>query len=316
MGPCVHCGSSEFPNHPYEKGRCVGCTPTFSVLDWDYKNDYPKFLGEGPLYFGVEVEVQIEKGNNKEMAHKFWATTGGNETPFYLQHDGTVDPGFEIVYQPMSFDYIRQFDYSTLFELDKYRSFNNPMQAIHIHMSRKAFTPLQLYKFQLFIFQNIGFITFIGERQPNSYCSTSLSNALPKVILLEKGTYKDDTLRRKLVNNQNVHTIELRFFATNLAPASFYKNIEFCHALWRYTKNRSIRGSDLTPRSFIDFVSKNKREYPNLHKFCHFWGSGREEAFASLSPILNPTMLQGSIDYSNYATPYEEPLDHEEEEEW
>lgn len=60
----------------------------------------PMMHGEGPLYLGMELELEVGEGGRGDCAYLAdgWLADLG-----YLKEDGSLDDGFEIVTQPMSF---------------------------------------------------------------------------------------------------------------------------------------------------------------------------------------------------------------------
>jgi hypothetical protein len=64
------------------------------------------------------------------------------------------------------------------------------------------------------------------------------------------------------VNLQNSHTVEIRIFRGTLNYMSFLKNIEFCYALFNFTRD----SKETTVDAFKDYVSMSN-EYAMLKKF-------------------------------------------------
>jgi len=68
--------------------------------------------------------------------------------------------------------------------------------------------------------------------------------------------------RYTAINICNTNTIEIRIFRGTLAPGSFFKNIEFCAALFEFTRDN--KNTDLN--NFKQFI-QNRAEFKNLAKF-------------------------------------------------
>jgi len=126
------------------------CNNPVKIRSYSYKPP-PKFTGEGPLFLGVELEVDTKRGgrSSKEWARnpqgildKIGELSDDNNL-FYLKGDGSLSNGFEIVTHPCSLDYHRQeFPWEALLEAVKetgLQSHNTNTCGLHIHASRLGF---------------------------------------------------------------------------------------------------------------------------------------------------------------------------------
>ena len=93
-------------------------------------------------------------------------------------------------------------------------------------------------------------------------------------ILFDEGTYtiKRTALNRYLAININKQeTIEFRIFASPKNKFELDYRLEFVKAMCRYTEPCAVAVKSLKELfdkdTFIAFVAKNKKDYPNLHKF-------------------------------------------------
>ena len=75
-----------------------------TIQDYYYKPE-PLFRGDGPRYFGVELEID-EAGEDNDSARRIMeiANSNGLEN-LYCKHDGSLDDGFEMVTHPMTLEY-------------------------------------------------------------------------------------------------------------------------------------------------------------------------------------------------------------------
>lgn len=78
-----------------------------AIQDYYYKPE-PLFRGDGPRYFGVELEID-GAGEDDSSAREVMeiANSNGLEN-LYCKHDGSLDDGFEMVTHPMTLDYHRK----------------------------------------------------------------------------------------------------------------------------------------------------------------------------------------------------------------
>jgi hypothetical protein len=81
-----------------------------------------------------------------------------------------------------------------------------------------------------------------------------------------------NTNRYAAVNTQNTDTYEIRIFRGTLNFKSFCKNIEFCYALYNWTKELSNEPfieslKKLIVKNFVFYIERNKKTYINLYNF-------------------------------------------------
>lgn len=185
----------------------------------------------------------------------------------YPKHDGSVPSlGTEWVTNPMTLDAHRHVDYSGIF---KWKCPNNDCGG-HIHLSRSSITPKMEKLIDDFVYDYQSFITTIGQRTLNGYCSYGGTDvpAIEKVKARVKR--KVPYLSQKYsALNWTKNTLELRFFRSPASEAELYKNLEFVHALWALARNSKIITGNITPTEFMLFVSTNKNSYPYLFEFIN-----------------------------------------------
>lgn len=142
------------------------------------------------------------------------------------------------------------------------QSFASGNCGMHVHISRDSFNGLHLAKFMRFFNAdaNRKFITTIAQRKENNYTKyqdfTTITDASRQLFGGERGA----------INRRNEHTIEVRIFRGNLSKHAFFKNLEFVHAAWQYTKDCSMQNLKYTDFLFWLFDPKNKHDklYANL----------------------------------------------------
>ena len=111
------------------------------IHDYYYKPD-PIFYGNGPRYFGVELEVD-EAGEDPAKARRVMEIANCDTDRMYCKHDGSLDYGFEIVTHPMSLSYhLKEVPWAKILSCLRemgYRSHQASTCGLHCHISRKAF---------------------------------------------------------------------------------------------------------------------------------------------------------------------------------
>jgi len=245
---------------------CSGCDRPESehVHDYCYK-PAPVFHGspngraeKGKLYYGCELEVELNNSDMDEKAEEVLDKLG--EDHVYLKEDGSINHGFEIVTHPHTWEAITK-----LWKEDWYdgvkglKSHDTDTCGFHIHVSRKELTRLHIQKIVVFINapENWGFVKRIAQRDASQWAALKTGKTIGKC-----GTSYD---RYEAVNICNDHTIEFRIFKGNLKRDRILKNLQFVKATIDFTRDRSYR--ELSSDKFVEFVSTNRKAYPELHAF-------------------------------------------------
>ena len=98
-----------------------------------------KFFGEGPKYFGLELECDgsCADGTDTDVLHIF----EGHMDRFYFNSDGSLSHGFEAITHPMSPSKMLSMDWEQITERMERRYYDNDEDTagIHIHISRRFF---------------------------------------------------------------------------------------------------------------------------------------------------------------------------------
>ena len=233
------------------------------------------------LYFGLELEVGYKSACPRNKIHQLIEETFLKGIAI-CKTDGSVNNGFEINTVPMTFNYIKTSNiFFDFFDKTKnfLRSYSMENTGVHIHVSRKPLSNMQVGKMLEFTNSRVNreYIIDLSGRNPNSYCEI---NEVLKVkhiqlnnygrngrILNDKENIALDKMRDKYqaVNLQHDETVEFRIFKGNTKPQAISRYIEFVHALVMFSKDTSP--NDLICGSFIKFVDRNKITYPFLNEF-------------------------------------------------
>ena len=149
-GHCERCGRLVNNDDLYyladedDYGYCYDCYQGMiskPIKNYGYKPT-PIFYGDGPLYLGIELE--IDKGSeSEENAQIFLDYINKGKELLYIKRDGSISNGMEWVFHPMSLDYaLNSVDFKGLFEKAVsmgYRSHQTQTCGLHIHVNRTAF---------------------------------------------------------------------------------------------------------------------------------------------------------------------------------
>jgi hypothetical protein len=245
-----------------EGGYCYPCCDKHKIIRVNNYSFQPRFkmFGNG-IHLGVENEI----ANVNEAAKKILASVP--RSWMFMKSDSSVEYGVECVFHPTTLAYFQEHKHL----IDA--SFKDPSlkphksAGMHVHMSKDKFGTYQLFKFIQFFKDHTDFIDKIAGRKNNSFAK-HLTEKPVDLTKLAKQNAGEDAERYRSINIRNAATIEIRIFAGVTDTATFMKNIEFCDALYNFTKTSPHFKKGKTQLSyFISYVDKHKHIYPNLNVF-------------------------------------------------
>lgn len=271
-----------FPNDDLnEDGYCSDCAAS---RDDDTEDDdsgdgslagyrdrgYPPKRGAGPVFFGVELEVEMNSrsgGDRTEKSRRVARLCHDEQGRFILtKEDGSLSYGFEIVSAPMTLDR-HMTAWSKFFaaledrSLSGIKAWGTETCGMHVHVSRDPLSVYQVGKIVVFVNnpKNKAFMVDIAGRDSNTY--TKFISAT-KITTGGRG-YGGD--RYCAVNLCNTNTIEFRLFKATLNRSRFLANIQFCHAMVSYCApcaRSAVEAASHT--AFISWVRQHRKIYPDL----------------------------------------------------
>lgn len=231
------------------------------IQSWDFKDPRGP-IGAGPLFFGAELEVEAINGHScrdrADCVMSFcdaWACA---------KHDGSLNNGFEIVSRPMEYEMtLRRWLKLLNVGFRNLRSWKTSSCGMHVHVSRRPLTQLQIAKMLVFINSPRAekLVTAVAGRY-----STGYSRVKNKQWRDARGGYNSD--RYEMVNLQNDNTVEFRIFKGTLSPFGFARNLQFVKAMVDFTAPASgvTLAQTQSPTSFLSFVLERQKEYPELFR--------------------------------------------------
>ena len=290
---CSCCGKRELAKN-ISKEKCYTCNQILStpIHQWSFK-PAPIFralpterIKKDTLFFGVEWEVE----NHTEFSHESHIKklhTFFPPTFFYCKTDSSIHHGFEIVTQPFTWEVWKEdkdkwAGILTYCKDAKLASLSPKYGAgkwektcgIHIHTSKNAYTTGHLYKFMKFMYdkENREFILHISSRvvssitgkKENEYFSFRKQdlNALPQCAK-EKQLASHE--RHSAINLMLPSTVENRIFNSTLDVQEFFKNMEFSHAAFYFSRDTSMRS--VRWEDFLAYIAQKPKTYSNLHMY-------------------------------------------------
>lgn len=269
---CADC-QGIFPNHDafYDDSTdgsvCESCLDSIQadrhqniIHDYAYKPS-PVFHGEGPVYFGVELEVDIDRDSAVSVID-----FSDDEDLFYLKEDGSVN-GYEIVTHPASLEHhLTEMPWKkVLSDLKENggKSHDTKSCGIHVHISRKAFTDSEISRLVAFVNINESWFSTFARRNSEQWAKYKPYNGNAKQDF-------DQSARYEAVNLKNRNTIELRIFRGTLKLETVFAILQLCDCLTKFIKTVSIASVVQKPAAILDkfktFIRSSK--HTELIDYC------------------------------------------------
>ena len=258
--------------------------PTFFKADGD----------DSKLFLGIELETEAV-GPLEDLLDAILDSNTLHGKEFWkYKDDGSLTRGAECVTHPFSWRwYVEHMNVEPLF--NKLENIASPWNSsgantagLHVHMSRKAFTPDHLARFIRFHYKNKELAQRIAGRKNPTYAKFTEEAFSGAVGAAGRTEYNYITNRythtaAKFADGDDVYdfaakrpagnaydrylavnlcrpkTIELRYFRSTNNLGRFYGIIEWCFSLFEYTKNEMLPTED----GYAQFLIKNEATYPN-----------------------------------------------------
>ena len=285
---CCRCGMLLHESQAYyaenddydESPYCSDCFHTLSddspIHDYYYK-PRPVFYGEGPRFFGVELEID-GAGELKRNARSLLEVGNQSGEYLYIKHDGSLDDGLELVTHPASLEYqIRHIPWAELCGQAVslgYLSHRANTCGLHVHVSRNAFgtesweQDLAIARVLYFFEKHWEELLKFSRRTPRQlerWAARYGYKEQPMEILdyAKKGYHGG---RYTCVNLQNADTVEFRMFRGTLKVNTIFATLEMLNCIC----DAAIFLSDDEMKSlaWTTFVSGIQSErYPELVQY-------------------------------------------------
>lgn len=246
----------------YDGDACSSCEDderSDLIYHYEYKPQ-PRFHGDGPLFLGAELEINVPDGLLDDCASTAMAYLGDLG---YLKEDGSIDHGFEIVTHPMSYPWaMDHFPWDMLASL-RGDGCHGRGTGLHVHISRAAFaSPGHVFRWLKFLYRNAKQVTTLARRSSNGYARFD-TDGRERIKDYAKGA---KSTRYQAVNTQNDHTFELRMFASSLHPHEIKAAFALAAASVEYTRELTV--ADLVHHGgwswsmFVDWLEQHPAYEP------------------------------------------------------
>lgn len=207
------------------------------IHDYNYRPQLV-FFGDGPVFMGAELEISMRTYEERNQGAEYVNEKLGAHA--HLKTDSSIhDYGFEIVSQPMSYDYwLDMFPVDFLNQLRALGGRPDRSCGMHVHVSRDGFSgPLHTFKWLKFMYRNRRFVSALARRESDEWASFEDTTQHRDMKHFAKGAYGGR--RYAAVNAGNAHTFEVRVFASTLNPTKFMAAIGLVDASVEYTREIS-----------------------------------------------------------------------------
>ena len=271
FGQCSECGSTVLKSVMSEDGKCPRCSRVeiYGYHSWPGQLEFKKLDSEGDvkMFFGVEIETEGGQRNSRLV--------GTYQDIWHLEEDGSLDDGFEMISQPMSWEFIKA-------EMPRFREMFKALSdagqishegttcGFHIHVSRDAFDGDRAIKRCLAIVHGLsGGMCTIGRRSSSRYASFYSIPANPWVSDILNFPHTG----HGVAENCGYHsdhgtntTIEFRFPRGTLNPDTFLATIEFIKTVDELANSNQniVKFGDLLYGDYVPaYVETRKNVYHN-----------------------------------------------------
>lgn len=280
---CADCGElchedDMIYNEEQDENYCPRCAPSHEADDEVHEYSWkpnPQFKYNGGEeyhneYFGIELEVS----GSQRHAPEFLDFFGPRTSTLYLKSDCSIrDGGFEIVTQPMSYDYIVE-DFKPQLDnglqyLRKAHFKGHNYGGMHIHVSRNAVSPAMFKKLFTLLYNNAEnkqkwlTITQRKESELDHWAGMTVNNDADFAAHYYNQGGRFTSTRYTALNVTN-NTVEFRIFNSNLRTERVLKNIEAVKSLLDWSRNARRQN---TMKSYLNFALSNAEKYPNFAAF-------------------------------------------------
>lgn len=276
---CIRCGcivanedtyyteGDEDNDNPY----CYNCYDRYDrntyLRCYNYKPN-PIFHGEGPRYFGIELEID-NAGKNEENAEILYRLGNKRESHIYIKADSSLDNGLEIVTHPMSYEYhLRSMPWQAVIERASelgYTSHQSDTCGLHIHVNRDSFTDSYVYQEEC-----IARVLYLLERFWQEFLRFSRRTQSQLKRWANRYGYKEKPEeilnsakygyggRYTCVNITNADTIEFRIFRGTLKYNTLIATLQLVNEICDVAF--SMSDEDIASLSWCGFMEKISSE--------------------------------------------------------
>ena len=248
-GRYIHEGYEFYDN--YGRAICEDCYEESSKSGWiagyhEYPRNF-KFKSlnsteDHPLrrnkYMGVEIELSGVGEDNNNLAKSLT-----ENYDVICMYDGSVNNGFEVITDAMTFLYHKQkFDWGSLIDEAADEGFYpDRTVGLHVHVSRTDMETNDIARIVEFVYHNYDSLMLFGNRSETGFCGKPCLQSTPEDWV---STARDHYCA---INTKPSKDIEFRFANSTDNVHHLYAVLEFCDAITEVCKgiDRQISWNDI-----------------------------------------------------------------------
>lgn len=282
---CVRCGrlisfSSAYYQEDDDDETFPYCEECFheagqTIHSYSYK-PVPVFYGDGPLYMGVELEVD-SGGKDSGNARKILSVFNRNKEYGYIKSDGSLDDGLELVTHPCTLKaHLQEVPWEETLEKIRslgYFSHQASTCGLHVHVNRSFFgnTSAQqderighvLYLFERFWQELLRFSRRTQRQVEHWAVRYGYKDTGREILEHAKKSYQG---RYTCVNLTNTDTIEFRIFRGTLKYNTLIATLQFVEKLC--SAAISLSQEELQALSWSDLMlGIREQQHPELVRY-------------------------------------------------
>lgn len=264
---CPECGAV---TDYFQEGVCFHCADKVQSMVREYSSKAEAHFNYKPtseIHYGVELELEGRSLKSVLYAHR------NLKDHCILKRDGSLENGFEIVTKPSSIEeHKKQFEpFFSGIKGVGLKAANTC--GMHVHVSKKPLSALQIKRIAQFLENNIGEVHKIAGRKESYYAKiTGLAQKVTLEYNAREPVYskrlKASTSERYVgLNCSPTNTIEFRMFASTTDAKKFNSNLEFVKAIVGFTTPGYLAlkiTETPTWGQFKEYTKTMKNTYPNL----------------------------------------------------
>jgi hypothetical protein len=282
----IEWGGTYFTKRGYGQYRDV--VNSYHSADHDYL-EFRKLAHENTVFMGIELELEaINTAENPKLyaAAELYDALNMDGDLFYMEEDGSLSNGFEVISHPVTYQYLRKnvnlreiFSKIQNLDLDSRDSNGHAVAGLHIHLNRDAADTLTWNK--------VGLFTQVCQKQLIKFARREKSRvdrwaqfdrpidskyrALGLGKALKNTNYDNATpnhrhgSRYKSMNTstRDGKTYEFRFFSSTVDYKEFVATLQYVNAVIQFCQLRGAAYFITHPSSklwkdFIEYCSKSE----------------------------------------------------------
>ncbi len=318
---CDGCTSHRMVSDRHANGNCNACVNVGRVPNAIRSYSYrptPDFHGNGPLFMGVELELECSSRGNKSRAQLASEISTTLPDLFYSKSDGSIRNGLEIVSHPFSVDYMLENKerFTTLFSIISPHMEAATNVGIHIHtsklgyavdpasiphlkseLSRDRLISRGLLRAQKFVYGNPQLVKHFAGRDSKQYaCLDIKPGRANEDGYQDRATTTGEVLRlsreldshkasRYSAMNFTEKTVEYRVFRSTTSLDEYMRNVLFIESVVEYSRHHAMPKSGSPSLKAYRAFLEGKERWKPVAAYFDVWATGKNMVQSPVLPV-------------------------------